>query len=142
MGNNCGRKEYEMKLDDLTKRLNSFQTHVKLLQEKNKNLIDDISNCNNLINELQSENKCVYDTICEYEKYFSDYKKIADDIISSDLNCKWMDDIQEKEYLIEIIKTLHNKFKQIVLPQTRYSGDTISTDSISNELTLVETTKI
>lgn len=103
----CGKKEYEMEIQTLrrqlistNKTLQQSQQFTKEIEEKNEVLL----NKNNI---LQLNNDDLTTKLNHHETILSNYNAVADAIIESDLNCQWMDNTKEKEYLVSIVHFLH-----------------------------------
>lgn len=66
--------------------------------------IDELQNSNKI---LSDENQKLKTKINHSNDILCNPAMVSQIIIDSDLNCKWMDDDKEKEYLESIIKFLH-----------------------------------
>jgi hypothetical protein len=116
MGNfvdGCGKKKYDMQIDQLS-------THLKisnktLQQTKNNNLLlqDEISSLSEQVAILENKALKLSGMLKHYDEILGSASVIADSIIESDLNCKWLDDNKEKEYISSIVKFIHDACNDI-----------------------------
>ena len=76
--------------------------------EKTKKIVDNLKKSNdekyNKIVELKNAVKTLNHTITRYNNVLNKHKIVADAILKSDLNCEWMSNEKEREYLISVIK--------------------------------------
>jgi hypothetical protein len=104
----CGKSEKDLQLEYLTAQIVTLRKKAKKDYTKNETLMKDNLDIVNEINNTSSKNKKLVSQITHYKNILENHKVVADSIIESDLNCKWMDDKKEKEYLISIVKFIHN----------------------------------
>lgn len=103
----CGRKEFDLQIEQLESKLHSIQVQLKNIQKHNQQLKEEINNLTHEITSTNLEKKRLDSIINHHEKILGNSKAVSAAIIESDLNCRWMDDEKEKEYLINIVKFLH-----------------------------------
>ena len=100
MGNffSCQQKDKDVK--SLTDKLNKSKKNIEILKIKNNKKYDEIVELTACINDLNY-------TLNRYNDVLNKPKIMANAILKSDLNCKWMNDDLEKEYIISIIKFIN-----------------------------------
>ena len=115
MGNlsSCSQ-EYEIKIDQLNKQINSLNSIIKSTQDNNIGLKQELKSSNLQIDILEKKNKLLSDKLKHYNSILNNAEFVADNIISSELNCQWMDNSKEKEYLISIIEFVNSSCNDTV----------------------------
>lgn len=110
MGNfisTCGAKEYEMKIEQLEVLIHSTQNKLKQSENTVEKLKKENLTACQKIATAGTENQILKDIIDHHDLILGSGIHIAEEIINGELNCKWMDDKKEKEYLISIVRFLH-----------------------------------
>jgi predicted nucleic acid-binding Zn-ribbon protein len=110
MGNfigSCSKKEYDIQIDQLSAHLKISNKTLQRAQNNNKELTDEIRSLNEQVDILEKKALKLSGSIKHYDEILGSASVIADSIIESDLNCKWMDDDKEKEYISSIVEFIH-----------------------------------
>jgi len=96
----CCKSKLDRENSELKKNLKYTRKIIKNLKSSNSNKNDEIFRLQDSVTSLNN-------TIEHYDDVLSSPKRIANAILKSDLNCEWLNDDKEKEYIISIIKFLN-----------------------------------
>ena len=110
MGNfvgSCSKKEYDMRIDQLSTHLKTSNKNLQRAQTSNRELLSEICLLNEQIEILEKKALKLSNNLKHYDEILGSAPVIADSIIESDLNCQWMADDKEKEYITNIVEFIH-----------------------------------
>jgi hypothetical protein len=111
MGNfvgSCSKKEYDIQIVQLSAYLKASNKTLQQTQNKNRELTDEIRLLNEQVDILEKKALKLSSGLKYYDEILGSASLIADSIIESDLNCKWMDDDKEREYISGIVKFIQS----------------------------------
>lgn len=109
----CAKQEYEIKIDQLNNQVKSLNSTLKRIQSHNIELKQELMASNLQIDILEKKSNQLNNTLTHYKNILSNAESMSNDIIKSDLNCQWMDNDKEKEYLISIIEFINSSCNDI-----------------------------
>jgi chromosome segregation ATPase len=107
MGNfigSCSKKEYDIQINQLSAHLKASNKTLQKTQSNNRELTDEILSLNEQVDILEKKALKLSGSLKHYDEILGSASVIADSILESDLNCKWMDDDKEKEYISSIVE--------------------------------------
>lgn len=117
-----GKKELKMQLEYMQSQLKITNQNLQKNQKKNHELNIDNGELYDEISNLSEKNKELSNKLNRIEEILNNHNAVAEAILESDLNCKWMDDTKQKEYLLSILE-----FLQIACSQTNVEEHSILT---------------
>lgn len=111
MGNyisSTSKADYELKISKLELKLNNNNKTNNRANRTIKKLKSEIRGLNEQVDIMDKLNKMKTKKLKHYNYILNTPQVITEAIIASDLNCIWMDDIKEREYINKIIKFIYN----------------------------------